>query len=106
MRITEVSADLYQIPVHRDMRDAIRHFNKMDVIFARVGTDEGINGTGFTYSIIPHGAPEICSIARTSINSLVKGMDPLNHEQIWHEMWRKMDWVGRGGIAVLVQFGI
>jgi L-alanine-DL-glutamate epimerase-like enolase superfamily enzyme len=101
MKITKVSADLYQIPVHRDMRDAIRHFNKMDVIFVRIDTDEGIQGHGFTYSIIPHGAREICSIIQSSIRSLISGMNPLNNEQVWYEMWRRMDWVGRGGIAVL-----
>ena len=101
MKITKVSADLYQVPVHRDMRDAIRHFNKMDVIFVQIETDEGITGHGFTYSIIPHGAREICSVVNTSIRSLISGMNPLNNEQVWHEMWRRMDWVGRGGIAVL-----
>ncbi|MGH7978998.1 MAG: hypothetical protein ACREE6_06445, partial [Limisphaerales bacterium] len=101
MKITKVSADLHQIPVHRDMRDAIRHFNKMDVVFVRMETDEGVTGHGFTYSIIPHGAREICSVVRTSIQSLISGMNPLNNEQVWYEMWRRMDWVGRGGIAVL-----
>jgi len=101
MKITKISAETYQVPVHRDMHDAIRHFNKMDVIFVRVDTDEGLQGHGFTYSIIPHGAREICSLVQTSINSLIQGMNPLNHEQVWYEMWRRMDWVGRGGIAVL-----
>jgi len=101
MKITKISAEIYQVPVHRDMHDAIRHFNKMDVIFVRVDTDEGLQGHGFTYSIIPHGAREICSLVQTSINSLIQGMNPLNHEQVWYEMWRRMDWVGRGGIAVL-----
>lgn len=101
MKITQVHADLFEVPVHRDMRDAIRHFNKMDVVFVRLETDEGIQSHGFTYSIIPHGAREVCSIVNRSIQSLIKDMDPLNHEQVWYEMWRKMDWVGRGGIAVL-----
>src|SRR6516164_7163214 len=101
MKITKVHAELHQIPVHRDMHDAIRHFNKMDTIFVRLETDEGIKGIGFTYSIIPHGAREICSVVNTSINELIRGMNPLNHEQVWYQMWRKMDWVGRGGIAIL-----
>jgi len=101
MKITRIQADLSEVPVHRDMRDAIRHFNKMDVVFVRLETDEGIQGFGFTYSIIPHGAREVCSVVKASIYPLIKGMNPLNHEQVWYEMWRKMDWVGRGGIAVL-----
>lgn len=101
MKIKKVSANLYQIPVHRDMHDAIRHFNKMDLVFVRLETDEGIEGQGFTYSIICHGAREVCSIIQNSIDGVIKGMNPLNHEQVWYHMWRKLDWVGRGGIAVL-----
>ncbi len=59
MRITKVCSELYQIPVHREMHDAIRHFSKMDVVFAHVQTDDGTSGTGFTYSIIPYGSHEI-----------------------------------------------
>ncbi len=101
MRITKVCSALYQIPVHREMHDAIRHFSKMDVIFARVQTDDGASGAGFTYSIIPYGGREIGSVIDNSIDGLIHGMDPLDHERVWQQMWRKMDWVGRGGIAVL-----
>ena len=101
MRIKRVWAELYRVPVHREMYDAIRHFSKMDIVFAHIETDEGALGYGFTYSIIPHGAHEICSVINNSVNELVRGIDPRNHEQIWSHMWRKVDWVGRGGIAVL-----
>lgn len=101
MRIKKVRAELYHVPVHREMHDAIRHFSKMDIIFAYVETDEGASGCGFTYSIIPHGAREICSVIDHSIDVLVHGMDPRNHEEVWACMWRGTDWVGRGGIAVL-----
>src|SRR5258708_1945253 len=101
MRITKVRAELYRIPVHREMHDAIRHFSKMDVIFAYIETDEGASGCGFTYSIIPHGAREICSIINNSFDELIRGMDPTDHERVWSQMWRCVDWIGRGGIAVL-----
>jgi L-alanine-DL-glutamate epimerase-like enolase superfamily enzyme len=101
MKIKRVRAELHKIPVHRDMHDAIRHFNRMDVVFAHVETDEGIAGTGFTYSIIPHGAREVTTFINTSLNELLQDMDPRNHEKTWYRMWRRVDWVGRGGIAVL-----
>ncbi len=101
MRIAKVCSGLYQIPVHREMHDAIRHFSKMDVVFAHVETDDGASGTGFTYSIIPYGSREISSVIDSSIDELIRNMDPLDHERVWEQMWRKMDWVGRGGIAVL-----
>src|ERR1700751_1234151 len=101
MRIRKVHTELYRIPVHREMQDAIRHFSKMDVIFAHIETDEGVTGSGFTYSIIPHGAREICSLIDNSLDALIRGMDPRDHEQVWNTMWRSVDWVGRGGIAIL-----
>lgn len=101
MRIQKVWAELYRIPVHREMKDAIRHFSKMDLVFAYVETDQGVVGSGFTYSIIPFGASEISSMIRHGIADLILGMDPRDHEEIWNRMWRQVDWVGRGGIAVL-----
>lgn len=101
MRIEKVWAELYRVPVHREMHDAIRHFSKMDIIFVHVETDEGVVGLGFTYNIIPHGAREICSFVNQSLYPLIHDMDPRDHERVWSQMWRKVDWVGRGGIAVL-----
>ena len=101
MKISKVSAALYQVPVHRAMKDAIRDFSTLDLVFAHVETNDGASGLGFTYSIIPHGGREICSLINNSIDSLVRGMDTFDFERVWYQMWRLMDWVGRGGIAVL-----
>lgn len=101
MRIERVWANLYRIPVHREMHDAIRHFSKMDLAFVHIQTDEGLVGCGFTYSIIPFGAAEVCSLVNDGMGQLIHGLDPLNHEEIWNRVWRQVDWVGRGGIAVL-----
>ena len=46
MHIERVWAEIYRIPVHREMHDAIRHFSKMDVVFVNVETNEGPVGTG------------------------------------------------------------
>lgn len=101
MRIERVWAELYRIPVHREMHDAIRHFSKMDLALVHIETADGLHGCGFTYSIIPFGAREVCSLVNCGLGELIHHMDPRDHEQIWSRAWRKADWVGRGGIAVL-----
>jgi L-alanine-DL-glutamate epimerase-like enolase superfamily enzyme len=101
MKITKVKAELYRVPVHREMHDAVRQFSTLDLVLAYVETHEGAWGRGFTYSVIPHGAREVCSLINHSVDQLVRGMDPLDCERVWYQMWRRMDWVGRGGIAVL-----
>lgn len=101
MKITRVLAENYAVPAHREMYDSIRQFSVLELVFARVETDDGGSGVGFTYSVIPHGGREIGSIISRSIDSLVRGLDPRDHERVWYEMWRRLDWVGRGGIAVL-----
>ena len=101
MKISKVTAEVYHLPVHREMHDAIRQFSILDLVFARVETDDGPSGLGFTYNIIPHGAREIATLINRGVDSLVRGMDPLNSERVWYQMWRRLDWVGRGGIAVL-----
>lgn len=101
MKITKVSAELYEVPAHREMHDAVRQFSVLNLMFARVETDEGISGLGFTYNIIPHGGPEVRSLIEDAANSLIRGLDPRDHERVWYRMWRSLDWVGRGGVAVL-----
>lgn len=101
MRIERVWSELYRVPVHREMHDAIRHFSKMDIAFVHIETDDGIRGSGFTYSIIPFGAADVCSLVNHGLGQLIYDMDPRDHEQIWTRVWRQVDWVGRGGIAVL-----
>jgi len=101
MRITRVYSDIFEIPVRRKMHDAIRSFSRMDLVFAHAETDDGLSGTGFTYSTNPYGAREICSLINHSVGALIHGMDPYQNERIWHRMWRSMDWVGRAGIVVL-----
>jgi L-alanine-DL-glutamate epimerase-like enolase superfamily enzyme len=32
---------------------------------------------------------------------LIRDMDPRDHERVWARMWRSVDWIGRGGVAVL-----
>jgi L-alanine-DL-glutamate epimerase-like enolase superfamily enzyme len=101
MKITAVQAELYEVPAHREMYDALRQFSRLDLVLVRVETDDGYSGRGFTYSVISHGASQICSVINQSLSSLIRGMDPLDHERIWYQMWRGLDWVGRGGIVVL-----
>src|ERR1035441_1250091 len=91
MKIAKVSAALYQVPVHRAVQDAIRDFSTLDLVFARVETIDGASGLGFTYSIIPHGGREICSLINNSVDSLVRGMDTFDFERVWYQMWRLMD---------------
>ena len=85
----------------RERHDAIRSFSKMDLVFAYLETDEGVSGLGFTYSTNRFGAREICSLINEGIAGLVRGMDPHHNERIWQQMWRSMDWVGRGGVVPL-----
>ena len=97
MKITKVRTDLYQVPTHREMHDAIRQFSRMDMIFARVETDEGVSGLGFTYNIIPHGGRQIALLINEAFSRPIGGLDPCKHERVWYQMWRGVDWVGRGG---------
>jgi L-alanine-DL-glutamate epimerase-like enolase superfamily enzyme len=101
MRIKRVSAEIYKVPVHREMRDAIRHFSTLDLVFAHIETEEGVVGSGFTYSVIPFGAREVRSLIEHGLGPLIQEMDARDHELLWNRMWRRVDWVGRGGIAVL-----
>ena len=40
MKITRVKSEVYQVPTHREIHDAARHFNKLGLVLANVETVE------------------------------------------------------------------
>ena len=100
MRITSLQADLYHIPLPTVLTDAthgeMRHFG---VITVRLRTDCGAEGMGFTYTVGKAGSSAILAMLRDDLAPALNGADPQNIEQIWHQMWWRLHYVGRGGIA-------
>jgi L-alanine-DL-glutamate epimerase-like enolase superfamily enzyme len=100
MKITKVDVTLYRIPPDKVREDSVQSFEALELPFVEVFTDDGISGTGFTYTI-GTGGSSVKTFIDDDLVSLVLGENPLNTERIWQKCWWGTHWVNRGGIASL-----
>jgi len=105
MKITKVAVNLYRIPADRKRVDSIQTFGAMEMPLVDIYTDDGLVGTGFTYTI-GNGGRSLKIFIEDDLVPLVIGEDPLNIERIWQKCFWGTHWVNRGGIASLAMAGI
>ena len=84
MKITRIDVSLYRIPPDKLREDAVQTFEAMEMPFVEVFTDEGVSGTGFTYTIGTGGA-SVKRFIESDLKPLVIGEDPLNIERVWQK---------------------
>ena len=100
MKISSIETGLYHIPLPNVLTDAthgeMRHFA---VIFVRINTDEGASGLGYTYTVGRTGGGAVHRLIDEDLVPLLTGTDPRCIERLWQQMWWRLHYVGRGGIA-------
>ena len=100
MRINRIDTTYYRLPPHRRILDAIQEVEHLDVIAARLYTDDGEEGLGYTYTI-GRGGKATKVLLDTEIVPLILGEDPLDIERLWEKMWWGLHWIGRHGLTLL-----
>jgi len=100
MVISSVETGLYHIPLASVLTDAthgeMRHFA---VVFVRIRTDQDACGLGYTYTVGRTGGGAVLRLIEEDLVPLLTGADPRRIERLWREMWWRLHYVGRGGIA-------
>jgi L-alanine-DL-glutamate epimerase-like enolase superfamily enzyme len=100
MRITAIEAKLYYIPLPTVLTDSIhgemRHFS---VTAVQITTDSGAEGLGYTYTVGKTGGSAVLAVLRDDLVPMLIGTDPRSTERRWEQMWWRLHYVGRGGIA-------
>ena len=97
-RIQSVQTRLYQVPLDEALGDAShdRHTH-FELILCLIGTEDGIQGAGYTYTG-GIGGSAILELLRRDIGPALIGQDADRIEGIWAELRRKLHYIGRGGI--------
>lgn len=99
MIITNLETKHFRIPLTSTMTDSthgdMTHF---EVIMVRMGTDDGHDGLGYTYTIGLGGAA-VRSLIDEALAPIVLGTNPRRIEHIWEQMWWRLHYIGRGGLA-------
>ena len=100
MQIRELHTDFYKIPLPVVLSDSthgeITHF---DLITARIVTDSGLAGVGYTFTPGTGGAA-IRAMIENDLRDSLLGHDARRIEQLWNKMWWHVHFAGRGGAAV------
>lgn len=99
MRIEDIQTKRYHLPLTHPMTDASHGvMTQFEVIMIELQTDSGLAGHGYTYTIGCGGAA-IRALIDTDLKPILLGADANRIEQIWDRMWRRLHYVGRGGLA-------
>ncbi len=103
VKITDVRMEVYQWPMAKPIRNGLYTYTHSQLNLVFVDTDDGVQGVGLAGGIL--GTPEAGPALLGHFKKGLLGQDPLDHERLWHEMWRPK-LVGRRGITTRVIAGI
>ncbi|WLQ39011.1 mandelate racemase/muconate lactonizing enzyme family protein [Streptomyces laculatispora] len=84
--ITKASALLADIAVETDRTDAVQAFVKQETILVTLTTTDGIEGTGYAYTI-GTGGTSVLALLRDHLLPLLAGKDARNVEGLWQELF-------------------
>lgn len=84
--ITTATALLADIAVETDRIDAVQSFVKQETILVRITTSDGIEGTGYAYTI-GTGGTSVLALLREHLLPVLTGKDARNVEALWQELF-------------------
>ena len=98
-KIKSVKASLYNVPLEEILVDA-KHgtHTHFELITVTVETDDGLSGTGYTYTG-GRGGYAILSMIEHDLAPFITGRESGDIEHLYQEMIWHIHYVGRGGIA-------
>lgn len=85
MQITDISADVYRVPVTLPLADTS---HARPVVLTTVETDEGVLGCGETGYLNPEATADFIE---REVAEEITGMNPLETERIWDKLYRNLN---------------
>lgn len=99
MKIEAIETGHYRIPLDTVLTDSTHgEMPNFELVTVRLRCD-GMEGVGYTYTVGRGGAAIQSLVDRELVPWLI-GADPARIEYLWEQMWWRLHYVGRGGIAV------
>ncbi|MFC4536878.1 mandelate racemase/muconate lactonizing enzyme family protein [Sphaerisporangium dianthi] len=84
--ITSATASLADIPVETLRTDAVQAFVKQETVLVELATDDGLSGTGYTYTI-GTGGRAVLSMLREHLLPRLPGRDARDVEAVWRDLF-------------------
>ncbi|RME70655.1 MAG: mandelate racemase/muconate lactonizing enzyme family protein [Chloroflexi bacterium] len=99
MLISDLTTRHYRIPLPTPMADSTHgNMSHFEVIMVRLATEDGLEGLGYTYTI-GYGGTAIRFLIEETLKPLIINSDARRVEHLWEQMWWRLHYVGRGGVA-------
>jgi L-alanine-DL-glutamate epimerase-like enolase superfamily enzyme len=96
MKVTRVESFVLRIPT---VKPIALEYPEHRLVVARVHTDEGLAGLGYTLAFGGGGSESIHVYLETRLGPLLVGEDPLFVERLWQKMYRADRGIKRQGVA-------
>jgi len=103
VKITGIESFVLRIPTPRPIA---LEFPEHRLIVARIHTDEGLSGLGYSLAFGGGGAEAIHVYLETRLAPLLIGEDPLFVERLWERMYRADRGIKRQGVAAYALSGL
>ena len=106
MPLRSIEPDLFRIELPMVLSDSthgqISHFELGTV---RLRDEDGIEGLGYSYTV-GAGGRAIRALIEHDLTPLLEGQDGTRIEQLWHGMWWRLHFVGRGGLVAFAMAAV
>lgn len=100
MKITEVRADHFRLPLDPPLSDSTHgEMSTFGLVTARIRTSDGDEGLGYTYTVSNIGAAAVHSVIERDLTPVIMGGDAGGIDELWEKMWWQVHFVGRGGLT-------
>jgi L-alanine-DL-glutamate epimerase-like enolase superfamily enzyme len=100
VRIVKAEAFLCDVEVETVRTDAVQSFAKQETIFVDIETEDGLVGTGYSYTI-GTGGRAVLRLLRTDLLDLLIGEDARQVEAIWQKLFWSTHATAVGAITSL-----
>ncbi|WP_049577981.1 mandelate racemase/muconate lactonizing enzyme family protein [Streptomyces sp. SBT349] len=85
-RIVGARAHLVDLEVEQERTDAVQAFLKQETVFVELDTDDGLTGTGYTYTI-GTGGTSVLALLRDHLLPRLPGRDARRVEAVWRDLF-------------------
>ncbi len=101
MKITDIETMVLAVPTKRVIADSQNVLHQFEMILARIHSDEGMSGTGYTLTV-GSGGRLIKEAMDLYLKKPLIGQDPFRVRKIWNDMyWGELHWIGRAGVTTV-----
>lgn len=99
MKITSLKTACYRIPLERVLSDSTHgRIPDFQLVTVQLRDAGGMSGLGYTYTVGYGGVP-LRALVENDLQELLVGSEADDIEDLWQQMWRRLHYVGRGGLA-------